>query len=112
MLAPEVAGRVVGIKFEAGSRVGAGALLVQLYDTPERADRRAAKARADFAGVQLARSQELAPTGAEPRELLQQRRAERDQAIAEVQQFDAQVGRASCGERVGQDVLISVVAGH
>src|SRR3546814_16237463 len=60
MLAPEVAGRVVGIKFEAGSRVGAGALLVQLYDTPERADRRAEKARADFAGVQLARSQELA----------------------------------------------------
>src|SRR3546814_2895618 len=91
MLAPEVAGRVVGIKVEAGSRVGAGALLVQLYDTPERADRRAAKARADFAGVQLARSQELAPTGAEPRELLQQRRAERDQAIAEVQQFDARI---------------------
>src|SRR3546814_4568310 len=30
-------------------------------------------------------------TGAEPRELLQQRRAERDQAIAEVQQFDARI---------------------
>src|SRR3546814_20721246 len=61
MLAPEVAGRVVGIKFEAGSRVGAGALLVQLYDPPERAARRAAKARAAFAGVPLPRSQALPP---------------------------------------------------
>src|SRR3546814_11396328 len=106
MLAPEVAGRVVGIKFEAGSRVGAGALLVQLYDTPDRADRSAAKARADFAGVPLARSQELTPTDPEPRALLPPPRAERDQAIAEVQQFDArltqqqlQSGRARRRER-------------
>src|SRR3546814_8133007 len=35
MLAPEVAGRVVGIKFEAGSRVGAGALVVRLYRSEE-----------------------------------------------------------------------------
>jgi multidrug efflux system membrane fusion protein len=91
MLAPEVAGRIVAIRFEAGMPVGAGAPLVQLYDAPERADRSAARARANFAGVQLARSQELAPTGAEPRELLQQRRAERDQALASVQQFDARI---------------------
>jgi len=93
MLAPEVAGRIVAIRFEAGMPVGAGASLVQLYDAPERADRRAAMARANFAGVQLARSQELAPTGAEPRELLQQRRAERDQALASVQQFDARIAQ-------------------
>ncbi|MGV3482201.1 MAG: efflux RND transporter periplasmic adaptor subunit [Sphingobium sp.] len=93
MLAPEVAGRIVAIRFEAGMRVGAGAPLVQLYDAPERADRSAARARADFAGVQLARSQELAPSGAEPRELLQQRRAERDQAVASVQQFDARIAQ-------------------
>lgn len=92
-LAPEVAGRVVAIRFEAGMRVGAGAPLVQLYDAPDRADRAAARARADFAGIQLARSQELAPTGAEPRELLQQRRAERDQAAAAVRQFDARIAQ-------------------
>lgn len=33
-LAPEVAGRVSAIRFDAGSRVGANALLVQLFDAP------------------------------------------------------------------------------
>lgn len=90
-LSPEVAGRVSSIHFEAGAQVGVGALLVQLFDGPERADRRAAQARAAFAGIQVARSQELAPTGAEPRETLEQRRADRDQAAAAVQQIDARL---------------------
>lgn len=90
-LSPEVAGRVSAIHFEAGREVGAGALLVQLFDGPERADRRAAQAKATFAGVQVARSQALAPTGAEPRETLEQRRADRDQAAAAVQQIDARL---------------------
>ena len=91
MLAPEVAGRVTAIRFDAGSRVGAGALLVQLFDAPERADRRAAQSRASFAALQVARSESLASSGAEPRELLQQRRAEREQAQASVAQFDARI---------------------
>ncbi|WP_340265686.1 efflux RND transporter periplasmic adaptor subunit [Sphingobium mellinum] len=90
-LSSEVAGRVSAINFSAGSNVRAGALLVQLFDGPERADREAAKAKAAFSGIQLARSEQLAPTGAEPRELLQQRRAERDQAIAAVRQIDARM---------------------
>ncbi len=90
-LSPETAGRVSAINFAAGSRVAAGALLVQLFDGPERADRESAQAKADFARVQLARSEQLAPSGAEPRELLQQRRAERDQAIAAVRQIDARL---------------------
>lgn len=90
-LSPEVAGRISAIRFEAGQQVGVGALLVQLFDGPERADRQAAQAKAAFAGVQLARSEQLAPTGAEPRELLQQRRAERDQAVAAVRQLDARL---------------------
>lgn len=90
-LSPEVAGRVSAIRFEAGSRIGAGTLLVQLYDGPERADRRAAQAKAAFAQAQLARSEQLAPSGAESRELLQQRRAERDQAVAAVAQIDARL---------------------
>ena len=90
-LSPEIAGRVSAIHFEAGQPVGAGALLVQLFDGPERADHRAAQAKAAFAGLQVARSQELAPTGAEPRETLEQRRADRDQAAAAVQQIDARL---------------------
>ncbi|MGB3847935.1 MAG: efflux RND transporter periplasmic adaptor subunit [Sphingopyxis sp.] len=91
VLAPEVAGRVTAIRFVAGARVGAGELLVQLFDAPERADRAAAQAKADFAGLQLARSHELAPSGAEPRELLDQRRAEHAQAHAAVRQIDARL---------------------
>lgn len=90
-LSSEVAGRVSAINFRAGSNVGSGALLVQLFDGPERADRQAAQARAAFTGIQLARSEQLAPTGAEPRELLQQRRSERDQAVAAVRQIDARL---------------------
>jgi len=91
VLAPEVAGRVTAIRFTAGERVGAGELLVQLFDAPERADRAAAQAKANFAGLQLARSNELAPSGAEPRELLEQRRAEHAQAHAAVRQIDARI---------------------
>lgn len=93
MLAPEVAGRVVAIRFKAGQRVAAGAPLVQLYDAPERADRAAAEARAAFAKLQLSRSRELAPTGAEPRELLEQRRSELEQAAAAVRQLDARIAQ-------------------
>ncbi|OWQ99971.1 efflux transporter periplasmic adaptor subunit [Sphingopyxis witflariensis] len=91
VLAPEVAGRVTAIRFAAGAQVGAGQLLVQLFDAPERADRAAAKAKADFSGLQLARSRELEPSGAEPRELLEQRRAEQAQAQAVIQQIDARI---------------------
>ncbi|WP_443478252.1 efflux RND transporter periplasmic adaptor subunit [Novosphingobium aerophilum] len=90
-LSPEVAGRVSAIQFEAGRQVSAGDLLVQLYDGPERADRQAAAARAQFSQLQFARSNGLAPTGAEPRELLEQRRAERDQGLASVRQIDARL---------------------
>lgn len=90
-LSPEVAGRVSAIHFKAGSRVAAGALLVQLFDGPEQADRQAAQAQAAFAKAQLARSEQLAPSGAESRELLQQRRAAHDQAVAAVNQIDARL---------------------
>ncbi|WP_226633416.1 efflux RND transporter periplasmic adaptor subunit [Novosphingobium profundi] len=90
-LAPETSGRVSGLHFRAGQHVGANALIVQLYDGPEKADLAAARARADFAALQLKRSEELAPTGAEPREVLQQRRAELAQARAEVGQIEARL---------------------
>ena len=91
MLAPEVAGRVTAILFQPGARVKAGAPLAQLYDAPERADRAVAAAKARFADAQLARSRELVPGGAESREMLDQRRAEHDQALASVRQLDARI---------------------
>ena len=93
MLAPEVAGRVTAIRFQPGARVSAGAPLVQLFDGPERADRAAAVAKADLARVQLARSRELAPSGAESRDVLDQRRAEYAQATAAVHQLDARIAQ-------------------
>ncbi|MGD0229767.1 MAG: efflux RND transporter periplasmic adaptor subunit [Syntrophorhabdales bacterium] len=95
LLAPDTAGRVIGILFEAGQVVKEGTPLVQLYDAPEQADRAAAIAKADFSRLQLSRSRELAPTGAEPRELLEQRKAEYDEAVAAVRQLDARIQQKS-----------------
>lgn len=92
-LAPEVAGRIVAIRFEGGAQVGKGAVLIQLDDRPERADRTAAIARADFTRVQLDRSKRLMPTGFEPRQTTDQRRAEHDQAVAAVAQLDARIAQ-------------------
>jgi len=91
LLSPDTSGRVTAIHFEAGQTVKEGMALVQLYDAPEQADRAAAAAKADFAQLQLRRSQELAPTGAEPREMLEQRKAEAAQALAAVRQLDARI---------------------
>ncbi|MBN6110214.1 efflux RND transporter periplasmic adaptor subunit [Xanthomonas bonasiae] len=91
LLAPDTSGRVTAIRFDAGQTVKEGAVLVQLYDAPEQADRAAAAAKADFAQAQLRRSQELAPSGAEPRELFEQRKAEAAQAAAAVRQLDARI---------------------
>lgn len=93
MLAPETPGRVAAIRFEAGQEVAAGAALVQLVDGPERADRAAAVSRLKFAELQYERSRALEPTGAEPRQLLQQREAELLQARAAIQQIDARLAQ-------------------
>ncbi|MGN8083251.1 efflux RND transporter periplasmic adaptor subunit [Variovorax sp. 22077] len=95
LLAPDTSGRVTSIHFDAGQTVKEGTVLVQLYDAPEQADRAAAVAKAEFAQAQLRRSQELAPTGAEPRELLEQRKAEAAQAAAAVRQLDARIQQKS-----------------
>jgi membrane fusion protein, multidrug efflux system len=91
VLSPEVAGRIAAIGFSAGQQVGAGRLLVQLYDGPEQADRQSAAARAAFAQAQFARSQGLASSGAESREVLEQRRADRDAAAAALRQVEARL---------------------
>jgi multidrug efflux system membrane fusion protein len=66
---------------------------VQLYDEPERADRAAAQARAELARLRHERSVSLMPTGAEPRDRLEERRADLDQARANVRQLDARIAQ-------------------
>jgi multidrug efflux system membrane fusion protein len=95
LVAPEVAGRVTAIRFEAGDRVAAGQTLVQLYDAPEQADRAAAVADAALAASQFGRAEALAPTGAISKALLDQRRAERDRAEAAIRQLDARIAQKS-----------------
>ncbi|AZQ55366.1 efflux RND transporter periplasmic adaptor subunit [Burkholderia cenocepacia] len=95
LLAPDTSGRVTAVNFDAGQSVKEGAVLIQLYDAPEQADRAAAVAKADFAQLQLRRSQALAPTGAEPRELLEQHKADAAQAAAAVRQLDARIQQKS-----------------
>jgi multidrug efflux system membrane fusion protein len=90
-LSPEVSGRVVAIHFDAGDAAKHGETLVQLFDAPERADLDAAVAKAQFAKLQVERSEELAPTGAESRQVLQQRTAELEQAQAAVKQLQARI---------------------
>ena len=91
VLAPEVAGRVTSINFASGDNVSAGKLLVQLYQQTELANLNAAKADKKLADAQLARTQKLAPLGAESKELLTQREAESDRADAAVEQAQAQL---------------------
>ncbi|RQT43181.1 efflux RND transporter periplasmic adaptor subunit [Burkholderia cepacia] len=95
LLAPDTSGRVTAVNFDAGQSVKEGAVLIQLYDAPEQADRAAAVAKADFAQLQLRRSQALAPTGAEPRELLEQHKADAAQTAAAVRQLDARIQQKS-----------------
>lgn len=93
VLTPEVAGLVTEIHFESGDAVEAGALLVQLNDAPERADRQAARAKQDLAERQLERAQSLVGSGADSQDVLDQRRSERDQAAASVEQLDARIAQ-------------------
>ncbi|KWE21383.1 hemolysin secretion protein D [Burkholderia cepacia] len=95
LLAPDTSGRVTAVNFDAGQSVKEGAVLIQLYDAPEQADRAAAVAKADFAQLQLRRSRALAPTGAEPRELLEQHKADAAQTAAAVRQLDARIQQKS-----------------
>ncbi|KWC06252.1 efflux RND transporter periplasmic adaptor subunit [Burkholderia ubonensis] len=89
MLAPEVAGRITAIHFTPGSQVSQGQALVQLYDDPERAQLSSLQAKAAFAKNQLARSQTLAPVGAEPRSTFDQHQFDYQSASADARQVEA-----------------------
>lgn len=92
-LAPEVSGRVTKILFNAGSKVSGGDMLLKLYDAPLAAQQESAMAKLCFAKLQFKRSKNLAPTGAESKSILDQRRSERDQAKAALLKINAQLAQ-------------------
>jgi membrane fusion protein, multidrug efflux system len=91
-VAPEVAGRVTAINFEAGARVKAGDPLVQLNDKTERADLLALRAQARLAELNLARSRELLERQAAAKATVDQQQALLDEVNANIQKTEAQIG--------------------
>ncbi|MRD71888.1 efflux RND transporter periplasmic adaptor subunit [Rhodocyclus tenuis] len=90
-VANEIPGRIARIDFIPGQHVKAGTLLVQIDDATEQASLLAAQASARFAQQQWERASELAESGAIARELLEQRRAERDQSAAQLLQLETRI---------------------
>lgn len=90
-LSADVAGRVDALHFHSGDKVAGDTLLVDLYNGPERAALQAANARLAFAEHQLKRSKQLAPSGAESLDVLQQRQSAFAQAQADVAAAKAQL---------------------
>jgi membrane fusion protein, multidrug efflux system len=115
-VAPEVAGRVVDIRFTAGATVRVGDPLVQLNDAPERAERASFEARERLAQANLERTSRLVrrdfatqATLDENQALLEQARAGIAQSQAIIDQklvkapFDGELGirRVELGQYVG-----------
>ncbi|KFZ37261.1 hemolysin secretion protein D [Shewanella mangrovi] len=90
-LSADVAGRIDGIHFHSGEQVSADKLLLELYNGPEQAALQAAEARVAYAAHQLKRSQQLAPSGAESLDVLQERQSAFAQAQADVAAAKAQL---------------------
>jgi membrane fusion protein, multidrug efflux system len=91
-VAPEVAGRVTTISFDAGVQVKAGDSLVQLNDKTERADLQALQAQARLAELNLARSKELLQRQAAAKATVDQQQAQLDEINANIQKTEAQIG--------------------
>jgi multidrug efflux system membrane fusion protein len=92
-LSSEVSGQIKYLNIDSGESVSKGAVLVQLDDQIEQADLVSAKASAQFASQQLKRAENLVKTGATSTEVLQQRKAESDQANAHVMQLSARISK-------------------
>lgn len=88
-VAPEVAGRVTTILFEAGSEVKAGDPLVQLNDEEERADLGAYQAQSTLAQANLGRTTKLATRDFASQATLDTNRSALDQARAGIARTQA-----------------------
>jgi membrane fusion protein (multidrug efflux system) len=91
----EVPGKVVGISFESGADVAAGALLVQLDISTETAQLRAAEALADLAKLNLTRARELREKGTNASSDLDAADAQAKQAAASLENIRAVIAKKS-----------------
>ena len=88
-VAPQVAGRVTKIGFEAGAHIKAGDALVQLDDQTERADLEALKAQARLAELNLTRAKELLQRQAAAKATVDQQQAQLDEIRANIDKTEA-----------------------
>ncbi|OIR04055.1 multidrug resistance protein MdtA precursor [mine drainage metagenome] len=89
----EVAGVVASIEFESGQSVAAGAGLIVLDDSIERAQLAGLEASLRLASISLARAEELRTQGSNPQAELDAARATRDQAAAAVNEVHARLAK-------------------
>lgn len=82
IVSPEVAGRIIAVKFESGIAVKAGDVLVQLDDATERADLANFQAQARLATLNLGRAKELAAKQFSSKQSVDQLKSELEQANA------------------------------
>ncbi len=102
-VAPEVAGRVTAIEFDAGASVAAGTTLVQLNDAPQRADLASYQASERLAIANLERTRQLA------------RRDFATQATVDQNQQDLEEARAGIARSqaiIDQKVITAPFAGQ
>lgn len=92
-VAPEVAGRVIQIPFESGSRVKTGDALVQLNDATEQADLLAQRAQARLAELNLERYRDLRRSQATPQSNVDQYQAQLDEINANMKRTQALIGQ-------------------
>lgn len=89
----EMPGRVAKISFEAGARVKAGDLLVQLDTATEEAQLRAAEATAELARVNVERARDLATKSTISKSELDAAEAEFKQAVAQADSIRAVIAK-------------------
>ena len=88
-VAPEVGGRITAILFEAGAAVAAGAPLVQINDSPDRADLASFKAQERLALLTLERSRTLAVKNFGTQQSVDQSQSQLDVARAGIARVEA-----------------------
>jgi multidrug efflux system membrane fusion protein len=100
----DVAGRVTGIMFEAGTSVKAGDPLIQLFDEPDRADLASFKAQATGAELALDRAKSLAARQFGPQATVDQNQAAYDQANASIARTEAIISQKLVKAPFGGDL--------
>jgi len=89
----EVPGKVTAIRFESGDEVKAGAVLVELDTTVERAQLRSLRARESLAETTAKRSRKLEEAGAIPVAQLDADESNLDTVKADIAAIRAQIGK-------------------